>query len=74
MTAEPVTARALAEALRVERRTTRSFVVAELATTRRRLARLEARLFLDAGTPDYIDTYADRTAAAFDPSAQEDEA
>jgi hypothetical protein len=68
-TLETVTSRALTEALRRERRETRLFVVAELATTRRRLARLEARLFLDPGEPDFIDSYAEKAALAFDAPA-----
>jgi hypothetical protein len=69
---KPPTRRDVAEMIRAERRETRTFVVAELATTRRRLARLEARLFLGAGEPDYIDSHAARVAAAFDPDAEEE--
>jgi hypothetical protein len=63
-----ISRRLLNEALKGERRATRSFLVAELATTRRRLERLENRLNLGAGAPDYIDNYAAMIRDEFDAS------
>jgi hypothetical protein len=71
MTETIITQRLLNEALRAERRATRSFLVAEIATTRRRLERLEARTFLGAGTPDYIDSYAADVRAEYSVGAEE---
>jgi hypothetical protein len=68
---KPLTRRDVAEMIRAERTETRLFTVAQLATTRRRLGRLEARLFLGAGEPDYIDSHAARVAAAFDSEGEE---
>jgi hypothetical protein len=68
---DPLTRRAVAEMIRAERRETRLFLVAQLATTRRRLERLEARTFAGAGTPDYIDRYAADVDAEYRAGAEE---
>jgi hypothetical protein len=70
MTAEPITARALAEALRAVRRDARMFAAAEVNALRSRIETLEDAHRMQA-PHTHLATWADQMAHRLDPSDQE---
>jgi hypothetical protein len=65
MPSEPVTRRELSTQLRHDRGEMKRFLAVEVAPLRARIERIERRLYMEP-TADYLATYADQQAAAFD--------